>query len=161
MTDLSKLFATHTEPVWREKANFIINVELAPNETSKQFEQLWARQLSDDEFEVCCIPFFVYDLALGDVVKTAPKGERRYIVDRVVKPSGRYTFRVWFGKSFHPRDEIVDEIQRLGSLVEWSSANMVAVDAVDAEHAHRVADFLWDREQKKQLIYETGRTATA
>jgi hypothetical protein len=159
MTDQSKLFATHPEPVWRDKANFVINMELPPSDSSKQFEQLWSRQVGDDEFEVCCIPFFVYDLALGDVVRTAPKGGRRCIVDRVVKPSGRYTFRVWFGKSFHPRDELVEDIQKLGSLIEWSSRNMVAVDAVDAEQAQRVADFLSDREQRQQLIYETGRTA--
>jgi hypothetical protein len=25
-------------------------------------EELWARQKSDTDFEVCCIPFFIYDV---------------------------------------------------------------------------------------------------
>ena len=41
-------------------------------------------------FEVCCIPFFLYDVSLGDVVATNPD----YVLDRVVRASGRYTFRV-------------------------------------------------------------------
>ena len=159
MPDDSKLFALHPEPVWREKADFIVNAELPPNEGSKQFEQLWSRQLTEDEFEICCIPFFLYDLALGDVVRTAPKGGRRYVLDRVIKPSRRYTFRVWFGQSFQPRDEIASDLVRMGSLVEWSSRNLIAVDAVDDMQAQRVADYLWDHEQKDGLLFETGRTA--
>lgn len=44
---------------------------------------------------MCCIPFFVYDVALGDVVATSPEGDGKYIVEKVVQPSGRFVFRVW------------------------------------------------------------------
>jgi len=47
-------------------------------------------QLAAEGFEVCCIPFFVYDLALGDVVAASPRDSRKSVVDRVVAPSGRY-----------------------------------------------------------------------
>ena len=107
---------------------------------------------------MCCIPFFVYDIARGDVVVTSTKGGRKYVVAKVVEPSGRFVFRVWFGESFDPRDEIADELMRLGSLIEWSSRNLLAVDAVDHEHAQLVADFLAEREHAGQLIYETGRS---
>jgi Domain of unknown function (DUF4265) len=92
------------------------------------------------------------------VVLTAPKGDRKYVVARVVEPSGRYVFRVWFGESSHPRDEISDAIQALGSAIEWSSRNLLAVDAVDAEHAQHVADFLAACEESGKLVYETGRS---
>jgi Domain of unknown function (DUF4265) len=68
-------------------------------------------------------------------------------------------FRVWFGDSFAPRDEISDKIEVLGSLVEWSSRNLLAVDAANVEHAQRVANFLTEREDAGQLFYETGRLA--
>jgi hypothetical protein len=152
-------FFTHPDPVWRERANFLIHAELPEEESrSPQFEQLWARQISDNRFEVCCIPFFVYDLALGDVVATSSAEGREYIVERVVAPSGRYVFRVWFGQTFHPRDEIASALTALGSLIEWSSRNLLAVDAVDGEHAQLVADFLMERKKAGHLIYETGRS---
>jgi Domain of unknown function (DUF4265) len=91
-------------------------------------------------------------------VYTAPKGDRKYVVAGVAEPSGRHAFRVWFGDSFTPRDEISDQMETLGSLVEWSSRNLLAVDAANAERAQRVANFLTEREDAGQLLYETGRT---
>ncbi len=152
-------FIVHPEPVWRELADFIINAELEPEDAPHRFEQLWTRKVDENRFEVCCIPFFLFDVSLGDIVETAPKDSRRFVLSRVVQPSGRYVFRVWFGESFHPRDEIAGELQRLGALIEWSSRNLLAVDATDGGHAQRIADFLHEREQQGQLLYETGRTA--
>lgn len=141
----------HSEPVWRDKANFIIGAMLPEGRS----EQLWARQLDEHRFEICCIPFFVFDLALGDIVQT----DVDYTMSGVVEASGRFTFRVWFGESFQPRDEIAAELTALGALVEWSSVNLLAVDATDAGHAQKVANFLQARANLGQLIYETGRSA--
>jgi hypothetical protein len=159
MTSAEHEFVVHEEPVWRDRANFIVHAELAEADRAKRFEQLWARQLDDQEFEVCCIPFFLYDVALGDVVRTAPRGDRRYVVERVVKPSGRYVFRVWFGESFHPRNPIAARLKQLGALIEWSSTNLLAVDVEDGERAQVVADYFHARERKGELTYETGRSA--
>ena len=151
-------FVAHQEPVWRERSNFIINAELSEKDRPWRFEQLYVRQVSDDRFEVCCIPFFLYDVALGDIVATSPKGDRKYVVTNVVQPSGRYVFRVWLGESFQAPDEIAEQLKALGSLVEWSSRNLLAVDAVDQEHAQLVANYLAEREKADQLTYETGRS---
>ena len=158
MTGARQEFVVHQDPVWRERANFIIHAALPEEDRPKRFEQLWARQLGDDRFEVCCIPFFVFDLALGDVVATTPRDGRKYLVNRVVEPSGHYVFRAWFGQSYYPRDEIADGLKALGSLIEWSSRNLLAVDAADGEHAQVVAHFLMEREKAGHLIYETGRS---
>lgn len=157
MTD-AKEFVIHQDPVWRERSNFIISAELSEKDRPRRFEQLFAKQVGEDRFEICCIPFFVYDIALGDVVVTSPRGDRKYVVDKVVESSGRFVFRVWFGESFHPRDEIAEELKGFGSLIEWSSRNLLAVDAVDREHAQLVADFLAEREKAGDLVYETGRS---
>jgi hypothetical protein len=92
-------FVLHEQPVWRDRSNFIINAELPEKDRPRRFEQLFAREVGEDRFEVCCIPFFVYDIALGDVVRTAPKGDRKYVVSGVAERSGRYVFRIWFGDS--------------------------------------------------------------
>src|SRR5262245_20420281 len=91
-------YADHLRPIWRERANFIIHgrIEDAP-QGEKQQEQLWVRQVAPNEFEVCCIPFFLYNISLGDYVKTAPLGEP-YIVHEVTKRSPWLVYRVWFGK---------------------------------------------------------------
>jgi hypothetical protein len=151
-------FVVHQDPVWRERSDFVINAELPEKDGPQRFEQLFARQLGDDRFEVCCIPFALYGVALGDIVATMPSGARKYVVKEVVKPSGRYVFRVWFGQSFYPRDEVARELKVLGSLTEWSSRNLLAVDAVDLEHAQTVADFLAESEKAGRLVYETGRS---
>jgi hypothetical protein len=94
---------------------------------------------------------------LGDIVETELIGARRYVVNRVVRSSGRYVFRAWFGESFQPRDEVADALTDMGALLEWSSVNLLAVDASDGTHAKRIADFLSDRESRGQPIYEAGR----
>jgi len=73
---------------------------------------------------------------------------------RVVERSGRFVFRMWFGEAFHPRQEVADELAELGALLEWSSANLLAVDA----HAQTIADYLADQESANRLMFETGRT---
>jgi Domain of unknown function (DUF4265) len=146
--------AVHSEPVWRDQGDFVIG---APLPEPGRSEQLWARQLGDHLFEICCIPFFVSAVALGDVVET----DSNHDVIRVVEPSGRYVFRVWFGDSFGPREEIADGFRELGALLEWSSVNLLAVDAADQSQAQRVADFLAEHERVGDLVYESGRSGQA
>lgn len=147
--------AVHREPVWRDRSNFIIATSIEPDKCGMSTEQLWARRVDGRLFELCCIPFFAYDLALGDVVEV----DSDYMVSRVSKPSGRFVFRAWFGESFHPRDEVSAELESLGALIEWSSENLLGVDARDAAHAQQIADYLQEQEDAGRLMYETGKTA--
>ncbi len=153
-------FAVHPNPVWRDRADFIIHAEVGGRDPARRFEQLWTRRVGPNRFEICCIPFFAYDLALGDEVETAARSGRQFLLSRVIIPSGHYTFRVWFGESSHPssRDEVVRELARLGCELEWSSENLVAVDAPSVEVAQGAADLLLDHERQGHLVYETGRT---
>jgi hypothetical protein len=96
MAERGRKDAVHYDPVWREQADFIIG---APLPEQGRAEQLWARQLGEPLlFEICCIPFFLYDVALGGVVQT----DASYELACVAEPSGRFVFRAWFGDSFHP-----------------------------------------------------------
>lgn len=157
MTIASK-FVVHVEPVWRERSDFIISAALPEADRPKRFEQLFARQLGDDRFEICCIPFFLFDVALGDIVETSPTEGRKYVLKAVVEPSGRFVFRVWFGESSHSREAVTEKLSELGALLEWSSVNLLAVDAADADHGQVIASYLAEQERAGQLLYETGRS---
>lgn len=154
-------FVVHLSPARRDRADFIINANIEAEGLPRRFEQLWVRQLGERRFELCCIPFFIYDLALGDEVETTPQGDQEYILARVVKPSGGYTFRAWFGDSSHAtaRDDVIEALRDLGSEFEWHSEDLLAIDAADDVRAQDVADFLQEREQLGHLTYETGRTS--
>lgn len=58
--------ATHQEAVWRDRADYIIRVDLADHGMPGSAEQMWTRATSDGMYEICCIPFFTYGIALGD-----------------------------------------------------------------------------------------------
>jgi Domain of unknown function (DUF4265) len=75
----------------------------------------------------------------------------------VVEPSGRFVFRVWFGEAFHPRQKVADELTERGAL-EWSSANLLAVDAPNEERAQVIADYLAEQERTGRLTFEAGRS---
>jgi hypothetical protein len=148
---------THPAPAWRDKADFLVHAKV--EDSTALLEQLWVRQITENRFEICCIPFFVYDLALGDEVETSQEGDMQYVVQSVISRSGHYTFRIWLGDSLAPDicGHIAAELTRLGSTIEWYSNLLLAADAVTASQAEIVANFLWNEEQKGRLIYETGR----
>lgn len=150
----------HQTPVWRDRANFIINMFIDEEpDGSKAWEQLWSEQTGENRFRLCCIPFFVYDVNLGDEVETRAEDEQSYVVHRVVGGIGHYTFRIWFGGSDDPavRDDVMDEIERQGWLFEWYSANLLAV-SVESARAQEVAAYLHGRQASGVLVYETGRS---
>ncbi len=154
MAAADDVFLTHQQPVWRSRANFIVMAALPEHHT---YEQLWARQEGDDLFELCCIPFFAHDMSLGDLVRTETREERAYLISEVVRPSGRWTFRVWLGKSREDRLTVEDEFVTVGALTEWSSENLLALDVPNESQAQALADVLAEGERTGRWLYETGR----
>jgi hypothetical protein len=146
--------AQHETPAWRDRANFMIGARL--DEPGK-WEQLWARRLGPNRFELCCIPFMTYGLALGDVVETERYDDREYIVANVVEPSGHYAMRVWFLDT-SIADEVAARLSSAGALLEWRGhwSRLLAVDAADEAMTHVVAETLRPYEQAGQLNFETG-----
>lgn len=147
----------HANPAWRDRADFIVAADVSEDPSRREFEQMWARQLSASTFEICCIPFIAYDLALGDIVEARPD---QYVIERVVESSGHHTFRTWLSEADNDeiRDSLIAEIRRLGALWEWASPRLVAIDVADVELAHAIASYLSQREQVGEVTYETGRT---
>ena len=72
MIDESKI-VTHDEPVARERANYIVRLSLTADGMPGNFEQVWTRTEDNEQFELCCIPFFTYGLSLRDVIAITDK----------------------------------------------------------------------------------------
>ena len=123
---------------------------------ANNYEQLWCRRITDTNYEVCSIPFFLYDVSLGDVVLVRTSD---LTMCQVLQPSGRFVFRVWFEAADHSvHDAVAETLKQEGALLEWWSPRLLAVDASDQNHAQRIADYLVDQERVGRLAYETGRT---
>jgi hypothetical protein len=78
-----------------------------------------------------------------------------------VKPSGHFTFRVWFGYdeiADNIRDGLLEEITNAGCLLEWYSEHLLGIDCA-AINAQQVANLLYVNEKNGFLNYETGRKA--
>ena len=158
----SSEFIVHDRPVWRDHADFVIAAALGEQDLPWRYEQLWARQAGPDLFELCCIPWFLYDVALGDVVATTRSGDRRYVVSKVVQQSGRYVFRASFrGRRITPvaREQVLGALTALGAVLESRSATLVGIDCANLAHAQEVADYLQAQQHEELLECETGRTA--
>jgi hypothetical protein len=82
------------------------------------------------------------------------------MVQRVVKPSGHWTLRVWFGGSKQPEviSPVLSEIQQIGCLMEFYSDDLLGISAPSIEHAQALIQMLSYREQQGELTYETGWT---
>lgn len=145
--------ATHAEPVWRDKANFVFRVPIESSPHESRWEQLWWTKVTDVHFVLCCIPFFVYDLDLGDEVEV---DDQKNILS--LKPSGQRTFRIWFGDvDGEVKAAALAAIQLHLPSLEWSSENLLAV-SVDGNDAQSLADTLESLATIGHLHYETGKT---
>lgn len=146
--------ATHPDPAWRQRSNFLIRANIETPETDLVAEQLWTRQLGTNEFELCCIPFFIYDIALGDVVRA----DAEHNLTHLIRRSGRYAYRVFLRDPEATMTSLRETLDSLGALVEHYSASLIAVDAGDLAHAEAVVDLLQSLEDAGSIVYEAART---
>jgi hypothetical protein len=149
----------HLNPVWGGEADYIIGIDVSKlfddDDYDIVWEQLWSKKISDNHFMICCIPFFAYDLSLGDEVIT----DNNLMIREVAKPSGRYTYRVWFGSAEQPgiRKSLMKELEQRDCLLEWHSNDLLGVSCLEKD-AQIIADLLFEKEKNGVIEYETGKT---
>jgi len=125
--------ATHNSPAWIDKSNFIIRADLSNHNMAGRLEQLWARKLDGTVFEICCIPFFTYGIALGDKVET----DNEYTVQRVTEKAGHKTLRIAVAKKNKAAKlhEILHEwVEKKELTYEWYAVGYLAVDVTPNTH---------------------------
>ena len=151
--------ATHADPVWRDRSDFIIQVDLQPfGMQSGTFEQLWTRKRNPDRFEVCCIPYFTYGIALGDVVLWNDQDRKA----RVVEASGRRLIRVAFNEPSEgvaAHEAFHGELLSTGALIEFHGAGYAAVDIDSDERLQAVLDAVRPFEASGKATWEWGSQA--
>ena len=150
----------HLQPALRERANFIIGMRCGTATNQCEWEQLWAKKIGANRFEICCIPFVCYGLSLGDIVETSADIDcgREYMVSGVVTTSGNFTLRVFFLRECAEdmRLRIISELRFGGCVLEWYSEHLLGVSVHSEELLARTRDAMDVWRQQGVIVYETG-----
>lgn len=93
-------------------------------------EGLWAVPICDDVYEIRSSPWHVRNINWGDWVKAvAPSEDKWPQFVSIVKRSGHRTIHVYFHKAgMEQKEEILQEINKLGASYENADGRMYAVD---------------------------------
>jgi len=120
-------------------------------------EQLPVHWLSATECEICSIPLYAYNIALGDVVSIERVGDLP-LVSGIKQASGRKVFRVWFGNlDSSVRDKIYAALKEIGCQMEWGNHSLLGVDASSEAIAIQARYFLTQfEEQVGGELFEDG-----
>ncbi|WP_052489108.1 DUF4265 domain-containing protein [Streptomyces sp. 150FB] len=118
---------THEDPIGRGPTNFMIHADLSDRQDGWR-EQLWTRQLTEDRFEVACLPFFTYGICYHDVVTI----DSNHLVAAVVQKSGHRTLRVALVAEHQDRDQLHellhDKVVEAALPHEWLQGTYLSVD---------------------------------
>ena len=154
-------YKIHHHPAWREKADAIIHARVEHEGQREIRESLWVKHLADNHYEICCIPFFVYDLALADEVATRLDDAGSLLFERVLKPSGHETFWIFFNEpdSQDVRMRVYEKITGLGCIVEGYNKALLAFNAESESQARLAVASLKDEIERDLLECVSTKTA--
>lgn len=150
---MTRSVATHASPVWRDRSNWIVVVDLTAHRMPGAAEQLWARTDDQREFELCCIPFFTYGLALGDLFTWDFEQE----TIELVRASGRRALRVAFTDETDAaaaHEGLHGELLGLGCLVEFRNDGYGAVDIESDAQQDQVVELLAPWVESGRVFWE-------
>jgi hypothetical protein len=143
----------HRDPAWRDRTNFIVQLDLAAHGV-QAFEQCWTRTSDQQNFELCCIPFFPYGISLGDTISV----DRTTGAHTVVAKAGHRTIRVFIKDddlAHRGHSEIHGQLTgELGCAVEFHGSHYVAVDLVGDQQVDAVVSMLRPYVDAGRLIWE-------
>ena len=127
----------------------------------KDVENIWVRKIRSNQYEVRTIPFWAYNLSMGDVVACGPDedGEGLF-VQRVLKKSGNRTVRVGFKGSLAARHpdavNFRDYLRRERLDWEFAEPNLFAI-SLPSEAAYKaLLDRLRQIGPAAKMIWEDG-----
>ncbi|CAM3943887.1 DUF2199 domain-containing protein [Kibdelosporangium persicum] len=147
----------HNDPAWRAKSDHIAHVSLEQFGFPGLAEQLWLKKLENATYQVCCIPFRAYGMALGDIVDTTPDGAT---IIALKKLSGHRALRAFIpmtisgGVVEKSSSRINEAISTLGVLREWSGSRHVAVDIPPDVDPVDLVNVVQDEENAGRVVWE-------
>ncbi|MEV8094371.1 DUF4265 domain-containing protein [Kitasatospora sp. NPDC085879] len=149
-------YVSHEDPARRDEKNYVAMVDLAPFDLRGMLEQLWLREADEEGgYEVRCIPFYAYGLALGDVVE---KSESETI-NRLIRKSGRRVLRILFTEPrplADSRSVLREAVGSVGLLSEWNGDRLVAIDVPDISVMQPIFDSVHGEIQNGTAFWEWG-----
>ncbi len=148
---LASQLKSHIHPVWRDQANFLIHAEIALENQFWGYEQLWTKQIEPLKFMICCIPFFVYGIALGDIVNTEHNDD--YFLKDLSIRSGNLTVRFSIRvKSIY--DDLLRALKHECIEHECASDTMIASSFKTKKNRQNFIDQYC--QSKNDVLYEFG-----
>lgn len=152
--------AQHENPTWWNKADSAIGAYVTDPVWSGRYktEQLAAKEVGLRAYVICCIPFLLYGINLGDTVEVDDKLN----VKSVVKRGDHFGFRI-ATQSLEQQETLLDKFpKRLGIPHEHFSENLLAVDAEGEAMAKQIKAILQAALDLGQIIdYEQISTTSS
>lgn len=119
----------------------------------EEIETLWV-QPRVDGYELDNIPFYVKELALGDLVAADSDSDGALWYSGLIEASGHSTIRLWFS-SKHDVREVRDRLRGVGCMSELSDLpRLVAVDVPPTVPYSAVKELLDEWETQGTLEYQ-------
>lgn len=116
-------------------------------------ETMWVIE-RDDGYELDNIPFYVEELALGDIVTASPDASGILWFSKLVRPSGHSTIQIWFS-SEGEIDRVREALSQMGCSSEVSDLpRLVAVDVPPHVPYSKVKALLDEGERSGQFEYQ-------
>jgi hypothetical protein len=118
-----------------------------------EIETMWAIK-RDDGYEIDNIPFYVKELALGDVVDARPDASGALWYSELIRPSGHSTIHLWFSRE-EDVESIREVLRQLGCASEVSDLpRLVAVDVPPDVSYEKIKAFLEQGEDAGRFEYQ-------
>lgn len=144
----------HDTPAWQDQADYAIGARITEANWKDKYvsEQLAAQDLKNGTFMVCCIPFALFDLCLGDIVAV----DKDINVKNVVTKGEYWGFRI-ATSSISQQEALLNVVGKIDNIYhEHFSEKLFAIAVQGSDGAQKIADNLRAAQEKSQIIqYET------
>jgi Domain of unknown function (DUF4265) len=145
----SDFVATHAHPAWRNKANYIFRCRIISDSKEIEWEQMWGREISENTYEVCCIPFFLYGISLGDIVEIDSDKNHK-----VIDKSDNATIRIWTkGLDSKKKEQLFSDMLEICDNAELHSSDHVAL-SFKKNQSDSLINFLQQKLTDVDFYYE-------
>jgi hypothetical protein len=124
-------------------------------------ESLWVRKLRGRQFRLAAIPFYAYNMSLGDIVRCVPDDEGLGLfIEEVVKKSGNRTVRVafWAEKAGNHPEAIKfrDFLKENGLRWDYNGVRLFAINVSSEDVYQTILTRLKEIPEGAQMKWEDG-----
>jgi len=124
-------------------------------------ESLWVRKKKGKQYQLAAIPFYAYNLSLGDIVHCAPDEDGiGLFIEKVLKKSGNRTIRVAFWSAEggnHPEAVKFKEfLIKSGLKWDYDRVRLLSINIPSDEFQQEVEARLKEIPEAAQMKWEDG-----